>query len=258
MSKFEVRLAVRIETEDGTLLVENGGRRFPCIELKSGESWQKALAQALRKIFGGDISCLVELKGVKTLTGGQPVLEIQVICYLKEKPSLPVRDKRYKWKEPEREPRAAETVNKTGATFDPDAEVELYTDGASRGNPGAAAIGALLVQKATGREEELYEIIGRATSNQAEYTALIRGLKLAIERGARWVRHLSDSELMVRQLNGRYKVKSPGLQALFKEVRETVGALESFSTQHIPREENTRADSLANRALDEAESMEEE
>lgn len=129
--------------------------------------------------------------------------------------------------------------------------LHLFTDGGSRGNPGQAAIAAILEDPATGtvlREHAL--AIGVETNNVAEYRALIEGLKMAREYAPnRLVCHL-DSELVVKQVNGEYRVKMPALQTFVDEIRELAAELPDVVFMHIPREDNYRADALVNRALD--------
>jgi ribonuclease HI len=130
--------------------------------------------------------------------------------------------------------------------------LRLYTDGASRGNPGPAGIGFVLVRPDDGQVvAEEGACLGRATNNEAEYRALAAGLARALALGAEAVEVCSDSELLVRQLTGRYRVREPRLQALAEEVRRLLAALPGgFEIRHVPREQNRRADALANRALD--------
>ncbi len=141
-----------------------------------------------------------------------------------------------------------------GASFMPDSGSErphiLYADGASRGNPGPAAIGFVLRAGDGQVISEGGELIGRATNNEAEYRALIRGLQTAQGLGVRRLQVRLDSELVVRQLSGRYRVKSPGLRPLHQRVMELTTSFASFEVAHIPRESNRRADTLASRALD--------
>jgi ribonuclease HI len=126
----------------------------------------------------------------------------------------------------------------------------LYVDGASRGNPGEAAIGASL-QTLEGREvARISERIGPATNNQAEYHALVRGLELARRKRCHMLEVRADSELVVRQMSGEYKVKDPHLKVLFARAQLLISHFALFSVHHIPREENGRADELANQALD--------
>ncbi len=123
-------------------------------------------------------------------------------------------------------------------------------DGASRGNPGRAAIGVVVLDGGT-PVREIGEAIGIATNNIAEYRALLRGLDEAASLGARAVRVRSDSELLVRQLTGRYAVRSPSLVPLHREARQRMRRFEEVVVTHVPREHNAVADALANRALDE-------
>lgn len=128
----------------------------------------------------------------------------------------------------------------------------IYTDGASRNNPGPAAIGAVIKDGSGKIAATVSQRIGTATNNQAEYTAIIAALEKAIGLGARRVELKSDSELVVKQLNGQYKVKKTTLKPLYQKVVRLVGALEAFTITHIPREQNKEADRLANKALDTA------
>ena len=128
-----------------------------------------------------------------------------------------------------------------------------YTDGASKGNPGPASLG-FIIEKDGVVLEQHGEYIGETTNNIAEYTALIYAAKRMKILGATDVTIYSDSELMVKQINGSYKVKNEGLQALFGEVTKLSGKFHSFQVIHIPREENSCADGLANKAIKEHDS----
>jgi ribonuclease HI len=131
-------------------------------------------------------------------------------------------------------------------------KVIIFTDGASRGNPGPAAIG-VVIQDETGKPiATISRRLGITTNNQAEYRAMVAALEKAISLGARQVLLCSDSELVVRQMNGVYRVKKPELIPLFQMVKQLAASLESFKISHIPREKNSHADSLANKALDTA------
>jgi ribonuclease HI len=129
----------------------------------------------------------------------------------------------------------------------------LYTDGAARGNPGPAAIGAALYRLAGDQLIPLGEVsrtIGWQTNNVAEYQAVIDGLELAaVHRPDRLVLR-ADSELLIRQLRGSYRVKAPHLQPLFQDVQRLLSAIPQISFEHVRREHNTVADALANAALD--------
>ncbi len=126
----------------------------------------------------------------------------------------------------------------------------LYIDGASRGNPGRAGIGLVLRDKNSNLVEEACQYIGETTNNVAEYRALIEGLKRVLAKGAKVVEILSDSELLVRQIRGEYRVKSPSLILLYNEAMTLLKSLAHWEISHIPREQNSRADILANMAID--------
>ena len=126
----------------------------------------------------------------------------------------------------------------------------LNVDGASRGNPGPAAIGITFKNEKLRLLASISKTIGVATNNQAEYRALIAGLEKAIQLGAREVVVNSDSELLVKQLQGHYRVKNAELKSLYLEVVKLAYSLPVFRIEAIPREQNREADNLANKALD--------
>lgn len=129
----------------------------------------------------------------------------------------------------------------------------VYTDGASRGNPGAAAIGAALYRIDDGEPvlvETVAEAIGIATNNEAEYRAVIAGLEAAVRHEADAVEVRADSLLLVKQLNGEYRVKSPGLKPFHGEAKALLERIPETKVCHVRRELNTEADALANAALD--------
>jgi ribonuclease HI len=127
--------------------------------------------------------------------------------------------------------------------------VIIYADGASRGNPGPAAIGVTIKDKRGKLITLISQRIGRATNNQAEYKAIIVALEHAITLGANQVEIHSDSELVVRQINGEYRVKKATLKPLYQQVKRLQSQLKSFTITHIPRQQNIEADNLANNAL---------
>lgn len=129
-------------------------------------------------------------------------------------------------------------------------KVIAYTDGASRGNPGPAAIGAILKDTKGNLLARISQRIGSTTNNQAEYRAVIAALKKAISLGAREVELRADSELVIKQINGKYRVKKPALRPLYQEVGRLIGLLENFRAVSIPRAQNSEADRLANMAFD--------
>ena len=129
--------------------------------------------------------------------------------------------------------------------------LHLFTDGGSRGNPGQAAIGCVLEDPARGETlREHYECIGIETNNVAEYRALIEGLKIAMRYHPNSIVCHLDSELLVKQLNGEYKVRMPALRNYYDEIKELIPAFSEVTFVHIPREDNYRADALVNKALD--------
>lgn len=126
----------------------------------------------------------------------------------------------------------------------------VFADGASRGNPGPASIGAV-VYDPLGREAHgVSRRIGRATNNEAEYQAAIAGLEAALALGARQVELRLDSELVVRQVAGHYRVRNPRLKPLFDRLLDLRRRFDVFDVHSIPRALNRRADQLANLALD--------
>lgn len=129
-------------------------------------------------------------------------------------------------------------------------EVTIYTDGASRGNPGHAGIGAVILGANGSCLMELSEWIGIATNNEAEYIALIKALEAAKGLGVRKVSVRADSELVVLQMIGTYAVKSPRLRPLFMKAQRLKREFDEFDINHIEREENAHADMLANLGID--------
>lgn len=125
-------------------------------------------------------------------------------------------------------------------------------DGASRGNPGPAAYAVIVRGPGGTMIAEIAKRIGRQTNNVAEYYALLAALDYAAASAIRALRVRSDSELLVRQMQGRYRVKSPELQPLFERAQKQARALDYFVVEHVPREQNRSADALANMALDDA------
>jgi ribonuclease HI len=129
--------------------------------------------------------------------------------------------------------------------------LHMHIDGASRGNPGEAGFGVHVADPEGRTRAELYGYLGRASNNVAEYQALLHALRYALAQGARRVKVFSDSELVVRQIEGRYRVKHPDMQPLFREAVSLLGRFEEASVEHVRREQNREADRLANLALDE-------
>jgi ribonuclease HI len=128
--------------------------------------------------------------------------------------------------------------------------VTVACDGASRGNPGPSGAGAQITDAHGTVLAEVAEGLGEATNNVAEYTAVIRGLERAHEIGATDVLLRSDSQLLINQLTGRYRVKTPHLQPLHRRVRELAAGFDAVEFEHVRRERNTEADRLANEGVD--------
>ncbi len=128
-------------------------------------------------------------------------------------------------------------------------EVIAYTDGASRGNPGPAAAGFILTDPDGTQLQAKAFFIGRNTNNVAEYTGIVKALEAAIKIGAKRLIVFSDSELLVRQINGEYKVKSEQIRPLFQQAVEMLGQFENWKVRHVTRDNNKEADKLVNQAL---------
>jgi ribonuclease HI len=126
----------------------------------------------------------------------------------------------------------------------------VNVDGGARGNPGPAAVAAVVQDTDGGVLEERSERIGTATNNVAEYRALLLGIERARALGAGELELVGDSELVVRQVNGEYKVKDATLRELHAEVRRALSGFDGWSIRHVRREENAEADRLVNQALD--------
>jgi ribonuclease HI len=127
----------------------------------------------------------------------------------------------------------------------------IHTDGAARGNPGPAGAGALLQDGETGETvAEIARFLGERTNNFAEWTAVELALREAKERGARVVDLRTDSELVARQIAGRYRVRHPDLKPIHARVMALLAELEGYTVGHVPRERNAAADRLSNVAID--------
>ncbi len=128
-------------------------------------------------------------------------------------------------------------------------DIIAYIDGASRGNPGPAAAGFTLTDSAGTQLQAKAFFLGQATNNIAEYTSLVKALEAAKEIGAEQLMLFSDSELLVRQINGQYKVKSEQIRPLFRQAVNLLGEFKTWKVRHIAREKNREADRLVNQAL---------
>jgi ribonuclease HI len=142
--------------------------------------------------------------------------------------------------------KAAKTVSTTQADT-----LVAHIDGGARGNPGPAGYGVFLRDAKGQIVAELSRYLGRQTNNFAEYSALVAALEYALQHGCRALRVYSDSELMVKQIKGIYKVRNEGLRPLYERAQRLMLELEDFRIEHVRREQNRDADRLANQAMDE-------
>lgn len=126
----------------------------------------------------------------------------------------------------------------------------LNTDGGARGNPGPAAIGVVLRNSEGTAVTEIGKYIGVGTNNEAEYKALVEGLGAAVEKGAQELECFLDSELVVKQMRGEYKIKHTGLKKLWEQAKAFESKIEKVSYSHVPREKNKEADAIVNKVLD--------
>ncbi len=129
-------------------------------------------------------------------------------------------------------------------------EFIIHTDGASRGNPGKAGIGVAIFDKDYHLIEDVCSFIGESTNNVAEYQAMILAAQKSIAYHAKKVIFKTDSELLVRQINGEYRVKSPNILPLYNHLMKLLSKIPAWKIQHVRREENVIADALANRGID--------
>ena len=132
----------------------------------------------------------------------------------------------------------------------PDSFLVAHIDGGARGNPGPAGYGVVITDQAGRKVAALSEYLGHQTNNYAEYSGLLAALDYALKHGHKALKVVADSELLVKQIRGEYKVKSPSLLELYQRARKMIGQLEWFSIQHVLRGGNQEADRLANLAMD--------
>jgi ribonuclease HI len=130
------------------------------------------------------------------------------------------------------------------------ARLVLHVDGGARGNPGPAAIGVVVSEPDGQTVSTFGATIGETTNNVAEYRALLKGLELAAEHGAREVHVINDSELVARQVTGAYKVKHPAMKELHRQALAALEGFDGWSIESVPRARNAEADALVNEALD--------
>jgi ribonuclease HI len=156
----------------------------------------------------------------------------------------------------EQPPPSASAATSTGAATKKGVgqlkRARIYSDGASRGNPGPAGAGAVIMDAETGKVVELLKrYLGKQTNNVAEYEAVLLGLRRARELGVSEVEVVADSQLMIRQLGGQYRVKNEGIRPLYESAVKLLQGFAKVRLVHVPREMNTLADEMSNRAIDE-------
>jgi ribonuclease HI len=132
------------------------------------------------------------------------------------------------------------------------AKLTVNVDGGARGNPGPAAIGVVVRDADGAVVESVGETIGATTNNVAEYRALLRGVELAAAHGATELELIGDSELVVRQIQGRYKVKNAAMKELYAQAKTALADFDDWEIRHVKRAQNADADKLVNEALDNA------
>jgi ribonuclease HI len=151
---------------------------------------------------------------------------------------------------PRAEPKSLFAHQGSNHSTPPDHYLIAHSDGGARGNPGPAGYGVVIQDQSGRKVARLSEYLGRQTNNFAEYQGLIAALEYALQHGPKALKLVSDSELLVRQIQGIYKVKNPTLQDLYARATELIAQLEWFSIGHALREHNQEADRLANEAMD--------
>ena len=147
-------------------------------------------------------------------------------------------------------PRGSGDLFGSHAKKTPEHYLVAYTDGGSRGNPGPAGYGVLIQDESRKKVAALSEYLGRQTNNFAEYQGLIAAIEYATRHPPKALKVISDSELLVQQIKGIYKVKNPTLQDLYARAKELIAQLDWFSIEHVLRGHNQEADRLANAAMD--------
>jgi ribonuclease HI len=133
----------------------------------------------------------------------------------------------------------------------PEDRLIAHIDGGARGNPGPAGYGIVIEDAARRRVAELSKFLGHRTNNYAEYMGLVASLEYAVAHGYKALEVISDSELLVKQINGQYKVRNPALMELHQQAKALIGKLDWLKVHHVLRGKNKEADALANRAMDE-------
>lgn len=154
------------------------------------------------------------------------------------------------WAVPTPNPASAGPLFKSKSSASEYGVITAFCDGGARGNPGPSGFGVYITGERGDKVAELSEYLGIRTNNYAEYSGLLAALEFALRYDHPRLRVVSDSELMVKQIKGQYKVKSPDLRPLYEEAKRRIAGLESFHIEHVLRNKNKEADHLANLAMD--------
>jgi ribonuclease HI len=170
---------------------------------------------------------------------------------LEEAMDLSRNEREQRRKERAAQEAAERAAQEAAAHAEASKKTRLFTDGAARGNPGPAGAGAVIISPDGHVVAKIGKFLGDSTNNVAEYMGLILGLRRAKAMNIKELEVLADSELLVRQLSGEYAVKADHLLPLHAEAQNLIKGFQSIEVRHIPREENSQADAMSNRAIDE-------
>ena len=276
--KQRIRVVGIIRSEEGVLVFKRSHGRsespifweLPTGKIKFGEQPEEAMARSLAEYTGLEASSL-KLKDVITFLapeGSSQISNLYIIYELSinktKKPTPKDRYTAYKYVKDFAtskirlnetsssviEIEEGKTIPNNTSPLSDINSITINVDGASRGNPGPSGIG-YVIHDSTGKIiEKNGEFIGFATSRIAEYYAMRRGVERALELGYKSVRFISDSLMVVNQLTGVFSIKNQDITPVYKEISEKIKNFDAVSFKHVPRSENTLADSEANRAID--------
>ena len=276
--KQRIRVVGIIRNEDGVLILKrNRGRsetpvfwELPTGKIKFGEQPEEAMARSLSEYTGlsaetitlRDVITFLALEDSSRLSNLYIVYDITISSHKKPEP----RDRYTSYKYIKDLSNKSVHLNEASCSVfeimdgktnsgkisarDTASSVTIYVDGASRGNPGPSGIGRCVVSSNGEIIDRGGEFIGFATSRIAEYQAMRSGIQHAIDMGLKTVRFVSDSLMVVNQLNGIFKVKNNDIRPIYNEILELMEQFDAISFTHVPRSENVIADSEANRAID--------
>ena len=276
--KQRIRVVGLVQNGGSVLIMKkNVGRsenaptwELPTGKLKFGEQPEEAIDRTLEEYLGVEVTEKIELVDVVTFLapqGSSQLSNLYIIYMVELGEGVKIRPAErytaYKYINPEEignyrldeasaSVMAMELQAPVRTSFREVANsATVYVDGCSRGNPGPAGVGYYIVGENGAVLDQGGEFIGFATSRVAEYYALKVGCERAIQLGLKSVRFVSDSLMLVNQMNGVYKVKNQDLLPIYEDVQELLGKLEAYAFVHVAREQNTVADRKANEAVDE-------